>query len=112
MRIEHVTCYAMLKRPSREPQGPQTGEKIMPNHCSLALILGFDVTVEILSRKIVFCFAFIYVLSLLFESCRLSEFTLAGPRYTERKYLLMFDWAEHPTLFYFYYYFATQNKLH
>ena len=53
--------------------------KNMPNHRSLSLILGFDVAVGIVPRKIVFCRNFILHAVATFWVCCLSEFTLAGP---------------------------------
>ena len=51
-----------------------------------------DVTVRILRRKVVFCRDFILLLSLLFGSCRLSEFTLARPNFRS-----IFSTAKRPT---------------
>ena len=54
-----------------------------PNHRSFSHILGFAVTVAIWPREVVGCRDFILAaLSLLFGSCHLSEFTLAGPLFT------------------------------
>ena len=53
----------------------------MPNYySSLSLIFGFEVDVGIFSRMVVVCRYSIWALSLLFDPCGLSEFTLAGPQ--------------------------------
>ena len=53
----------------------------MPNYySSLSLIFGFEVDVGIFNRMVVVCRYSIWALSLLFDPCGLSEFTLAEPQ--------------------------------